>query len=833
MTQRAPHLVKAAPKPDGGVLPHRAGVRGGIFGATGESEECTKDRYHLSSHRRQTTQECPTASPQRLTLRPTDPPTELLISEPGSVLEQEAERIAATMATDDLPSTKVATSPRRIQRLVHRDSAGLNRNRSKVNAVLQQPGQPLQRETKQFMGTCFGYDFSRVRVHTNEMASKAADSVQASAFTFGHNVVFGAGQYRPESGVGRKLIAHELTHVVQQDSLHRPSVPHESKENSTRRQTKGSSTAYSAESPLAPIVRSRGALCSHMIHRAARPPMQQGARRLEIVIEFPEPGKAKVTAQGPDEIFGIAIFEGRNVNNRTVTLQSIVSRLNPETIDSSRTVEVHYPKSCKVTEYHTRIDGYSIALVPYEPPAANSSKSNASKPQLPPPVAQQAVLRGAPSSAFSSANRTPANLPDFVTKDPADMSGTEIEYVSNRLEWEIDQKIFSSAEAQAMQRQLVRLGIARAERHKGIDDTRRIVDRMARQSSATELLIPGFGLGVFAGAKFEVPDNDWSRLRLSLAADPAGFSTGMYIGMWKGELKALWGAIEGLFTLAFRPFKMVYETLDGLADYARRPPESEVESEARTARRAELVEAVGTLVSQIASDPMLGHELGVAAGRQAGQWFTDEFMKLSAYEKGLFIGALGSQILMEIVMLVLGPEEIALELANMSGKAAKAGGSLRRLVLELMEKIPVFKKMLDARKYSAAAKGAKGALEAANVGKSVRTRATIPQLRKMIANHTEYYTHRTPKSDVAANELVVGTGENTPPGKAVGVYVVKGVKGAGYGDYAVAVRVDSVRARPTGRSEEFMLEQAIGPSEGVWYTVDDYNAAVKAGPLWK
>jgi hypothetical protein len=59
-------------------------------------------------------------------------------------------------------------------------------------------------------------DFSRVRVHTDARAAESARSVNALAYTVGQDVVFGAGQYRPESADGRKLLAHELTHVVQQ-----------------------------------------------------------------------------------------------------------------------------------------------------------------------------------------------------------------------------------------------------------------------------------------------------------------------------------------------------------------------------------------------------------------------------------------------------------------------------------------------------------------------------------------------------------------------------------------------------------------------------------------
>ena len=62
----------------------------------------------------------------------------------------------------------------------------------------------------------FGYDFSRVRVHSGTAAEQSARDVKAHAYTAGHAMVFGAGQFAPESQAGRRLIAHELAHVVQQ-----------------------------------------------------------------------------------------------------------------------------------------------------------------------------------------------------------------------------------------------------------------------------------------------------------------------------------------------------------------------------------------------------------------------------------------------------------------------------------------------------------------------------------------------------------------------------------------------------------------------------------------
>jgi len=91
-----------------------------------------------------------------------------------------------------------------------------------VHDVLNSPGQPLDAATRGFMEPRFGHDFSGVRVHTDARAAESARAVNALAYTVGRNVVFGTGHYIPETFTGKKLLAHELTHVVQQNNQNSP-----------------------------------------------------------------------------------------------------------------------------------------------------------------------------------------------------------------------------------------------------------------------------------------------------------------------------------------------------------------------------------------------------------------------------------------------------------------------------------------------------------------------------------------------------------------------------------------------------------------------------------
>lgn len=85
-----------------------------------------------------------------------------------------------------------------------------------VHEALRSPGQPLNPATRAFFEPRFGQDFSRVRVHTEGRAAESARAVNALAYTVGRDIVFAAGQYRPQTEEGRQVLAHELAHVVQQ-----------------------------------------------------------------------------------------------------------------------------------------------------------------------------------------------------------------------------------------------------------------------------------------------------------------------------------------------------------------------------------------------------------------------------------------------------------------------------------------------------------------------------------------------------------------------------------------------------------------------------------------
>ncbi len=85
-----------------------------------------------------------------------------------------------------------------------------------VHDILSSPGQPLDAKTRAFVEPRFGYDLSQVRIHTSGRAAQSARAIDAMAYTVGREIVFGTGKYAPETTEGKHLLAHELTHTIQQ-----------------------------------------------------------------------------------------------------------------------------------------------------------------------------------------------------------------------------------------------------------------------------------------------------------------------------------------------------------------------------------------------------------------------------------------------------------------------------------------------------------------------------------------------------------------------------------------------------------------------------------------
>jgi Domain of unknown function (DUF4157) len=221
----AEHITPASSRSD---LLQRKCACGSSAGLTGQCKECGEQRLIQGVQ------------------------TQLTISQPGDRFEQEADRVAEQVMrspqAQDLAKERYSNLPS-ISRWVAGSNDQINRQATveeeeeeekpetasllslkqasgSTNTAtpgvasqirtMRGGGQPLDFGLRQFFEPRFGHDFSQVRVHTGSDAAQTTKALNARAYTLGSDIAFASSQYQPETPAGRLLLAHELTHVVQQ-----------------------------------------------------------------------------------------------------------------------------------------------------------------------------------------------------------------------------------------------------------------------------------------------------------------------------------------------------------------------------------------------------------------------------------------------------------------------------------------------------------------------------------------------------------------------------------------------------------------------------------------
>lgn len=140
------------------------------------------------------------------------------VSQPNDPAELEAREIARKVANMTEPAKPAAakTDEKEKKKTVQRDAIPAAAPAPAAASISPVGGSPLPSGVRSFMEPRFGADFSNVRIHTGEAAAQQSSALSAHAFTVGEHVLFGRDQFKPESASGRELIAHELTHTIQQ-----------------------------------------------------------------------------------------------------------------------------------------------------------------------------------------------------------------------------------------------------------------------------------------------------------------------------------------------------------------------------------------------------------------------------------------------------------------------------------------------------------------------------------------------------------------------------------------------------------------------------------------
>lgn len=142
----------------------------------------------------------------------------LAIGASDDPLEREADRAAAqvlAMKSVDIGNAAVS-APVLTRRSVSSQASSQDTVPDSVNQTLRSSGEQLSPSIRAHFEPRFGHDFSQVRVHRESIAADSARAINAHAYTVGNHLVFGSGKYAPQSPAGRELLAHELTHVIQQ-----------------------------------------------------------------------------------------------------------------------------------------------------------------------------------------------------------------------------------------------------------------------------------------------------------------------------------------------------------------------------------------------------------------------------------------------------------------------------------------------------------------------------------------------------------------------------------------------------------------------------------------
>lgn len=186
----------------------------------------------------------------------------LVVGEVIDPLEHEANRVADQVVRMPGPDLPITGAPPKISRKcaaceeeektlrMERADGTLARGREAptiVHEVIHAPGNQLDAPSRAFFEPRFGHDFAHVRIHDDARAARSAREVGALAYTVGHNIVFGPGEYAPTTVRGKRLLAHELTHVVQQSGGEARTGDHASRGSKTTISTPSDPAEQEAE----------------------------------------------------------------------------------------------------------------------------------------------------------------------------------------------------------------------------------------------------------------------------------------------------------------------------------------------------------------------------------------------------------------------------------------------------------------------------------------------------------------------------------------------------------------------------------------------------------
>jgi len=295
-------------------------------------------------------------------------------------LQRAAEKAEVTVTPDEEPEKRKGCRDKPLPGLQRKGGDGSGPAPAGVQSTIDRAragrGAPLPPATRSFMEPRLGRDLGHVRVHDGAPAAEASRAVGAKAFTVGNDVFFGAGRYRPETGEGRRLIAHELVHTVQQgggSSLARPArlqrdedanaksqiTPMEEAKEDPKVFDPGKATVGRIDAK--PEKRKRGTLYLPALKIPFFNAMPKGAAGNGAMSGRPAPGKNKIQAGQPYQFLGPTDRSGRQrevwrTRARNEFAGSLKAAL-PTRVEGWGSAEVFRPQAGAEPVYYLRRKG--------------------------------------------------------------------------------------------------------------------------------------------------------------------------------------------------------------------------------------------------------------------------------------------------------------------------------------------------------------------------------------------------------------------------------------------------------------------------------------------
>ena len=596
-----------------------------------------------------------------------------------------ADQVSATPIRSNVVSTRPG-----IQRVARPSSDHTEVVPASVEQTLGDSGRSLAPAVQRDMEHRFGHDFSRVRVHRDAQASQSARDIDALAYTSGHHIVFGAGQYAPHGRAGIRLLAHELVHVIQQQGTSSGTIQRAMDPACAPFVTRNKAETVCKEPPPAAQL---GSAAHTRIQTAFKRPPDQ-------LTEVPIPGAGNVCSEGK---FEPAFSRGKadlvKVLSRDETVQLEIGEIKPLNVSGLslgpsqlECYQRHLSDVGKVCETLTQ----KVAEAASKDPTAKfgaemcvrlnalGKKVKVSKTGLTLPP-QNFNLYGRPMTALTCF----PGVICYSCMDPEQESRADPEAVAS-------------------------LAIA------GPGGT----------------AAAGFVIGFLAGAKRTVPNETWTRLyeTLSQPVNQVEFQGGILLGRPLGLAASLQDFVEGVGALLKLSVELSAPGIVAAELSARfKGEESPTVRRARMAR--DIVKGLPEFFAEVKKNPGffadLGEEIGNLCGEEAGRKFLKEFVAANPFQMGLIVGKVQGYLVAEVALLLVGAEELVAAGKGVSA-AAKAAKASRfgQKILEILEKVPALKRLLDAMRGASRVRVAAEVAEATKAREALKAREAQRAIEK-------------------------------------------------------------------------------------------------------